>query len=212
MNKHRAHRAGVAIAGIGLVAALGVVAPAESSAQAGEARAVVDQTVDTVLAVLRQPELSVFERRAKIEEIAYARFDFDTMSRLVLSRNWRKFDAANKRDFIDEFKRHLARSYGQRVERYEDEEVTVEGERVEKRGDVTVLTVIHGGAFDGARIGYRLRNRDGEWRVIDVLIEGVSLVGNYRSQFKDIVSRDGPAGLIAQLHEKNAAAADSLAP
>ena len=70
-----------------------------------------------------------------------------------------------------------------------------------------MLTIIHGGQFDGAAVDYRMRNRDDDWRVIDVLIEGVSFVSNFRSQFKDIVSKEGPDGLIIQLKNRNDEAA-----
>ena len=167
----------------------------------------VESTVAQVLEILRIPELTLDQRRARIEEVVYVRFDFETMSRLVLARNWRRFDPAQREEFIREFKRHLSRSYGTRLARYEQENVDVTGERKETRGDVTVLTVIHGGQFDGAAIDYRLRDREDVWRVIDVIIEGISLVSNFRSQFKDVVSRDGPSGLIEQLASRNDEAA-----
>ena len=64
-----------------------------------------------------------------------------------------------------------------------------------------------GGQFDGASVDYRVRSRDGAWRVIDVDIEGVSLVSNFRSQFRDIVASEGAEGLINQLKNRNAEAA-----
>lgn len=174
-----------------------------SPAASETARGVVEETVADVLEVLREGDLSVDERRSRIEDIAYARFDFQTMGKLVLARNWKSFDEEQRSAFITEFKRHLSRSYGVRISRYEQEEVEVVGAREEKRGDVTVQTVIRGGQFDGSAVDYRMRNREDRWRVIDVIIEGVSLVSNFRSQFKDIVSRDGPDALIAQLKSRN---------
>jgi phospholipid transport system substrate-binding protein len=189
-------------AGLAVMVALGlhVAVPATASETP---RAVVETTIADVLEVLRQGDRSTEDKRREIEQIAYARFDFDTMGKLVLARNWKKFDDGQRQAFIDEFKRHLSRSYGSRISRYEQEEVEVSGEREEARGDVTVLTVIRGGQFEGAEVDYRMRNRKGAWRVIDVVIEGVSLVSNFRSQFQDIVSRDGPDGLISQLRTRN---------
>ena len=77
------------------------------------------------------------------------------------------------------------------------------GEVAEQRGDVTVKSEIVGGQFDGATIDYRSRVKDGEWLVIDVIIEGVSLVSNFRSQFKPIVAQGGAAELLARLKDKN---------
>ena len=174
-----------------------------SPAAEASARQVVESTVADVLAVLQTDGLDVETRRTRIEGIAYARFDFETMGKLVLARNWKRFDPQQREQFVSEFKRHLSRSYGTRIERYEQEQVDIIGERAEQRGDMTVQTAIRGGQFDGIAIDYRLRNRGGTWRVIDVVIEGVSLVSNFRSQFKDIVSKEGPDALIAKLQEKN---------
>jgi phospholipid transport system substrate-binding protein len=189
-------------AGLALTIALGIQM-AMPAAAAETPRGVVETTIADVLEVLRRSDESAEDKRREIEQIAYARFDFDTMGKLVLARNWKRFDDGQRQAFIDEFKRHLSRSYGTRISRYEQEEVEVAGERQEKRGDVTVLTIIRGGQFEGAEVNYRMRNRKDAWRVIDVVIEGVSLVSNFRSQFQDIVSRDGPDGLISQLRTRN---------
>lgn len=178
------------------------VAPLHASADES-AQEVVANTVAEVLAVLQTEGNTETQSREQIEEIAYARFDFDAMGKLVLARGWKKFDERQRAEFIVEFKRHLSRSYGTRISRYEQEKVDILSERKEKRGDVTVLTAIRGGQFDGAEVNYRMRDREGAWRVIDVIIEGVSLVSNFRSQFKDIVLKDGADGLIAQLRAKN---------
>lgn len=162
----------------------------------------VDATVAAVLVVLREPGLSVDERRSRIERIAYDRFDFETMSRLVLARGWRRFSDAQQDEFVEAFKRHLSASYGSRVERYEQESVAIVEERIEPRGDVTVQTRIKGGRYDGTAVDYRLRQRDGGWRVIDVVIEGVSLVSNFRSQFAEVMARGGPEEVLRRLREK----------
>ncbi len=190
-------------------AAFGLVvawpAAATGSAIDPEPRAVIQQTLDEVLAVLRQEDLSSEQRRDAIEEIAYVRFDFTTMSRLVLARSWKRFSTPQKREFVEQFKLYLANSYGARIDRYDQEEVEIFDERREPRGDMTVRTRVLGGEFNGVIIDYRLRNREGEWRVIDVVIEGISLVSNYRDQFKEVLARGGPDHLLEQLRKKNEA-------
>ena len=189
-----------------VVAALLVAAtPAPASeVEESAARATLQQTVDQVLAVLRNSALSQEQRRSQIEEIAYARFDLDTMSRLVLARRWRLFDESQRTDYIEQFKTYLANNYGDRINRYDQEEVEITGERSEARGDVTVKTRIVGGEFSDAVVHYRLRQKDGEWRVIDVIIEGISMVSNFRDQFKAVMGNGGPELLIQKLREKNA--------
>ena len=146
-----------------------------------------------------------------IEEIAYRRFDVETMSRLVLARHWRRFNPSQRETFIEEMKRHLVVNYGDRLDRYDQQGVEIRGERPEARGDVTVRTRIVGGEGDPLPVDYRLRRRDGgPWMVIDVIVEGVSVLKSYRSQFQEILGNGTPEGLLQRLREKNdAAAADS---
>jgi len=170
-----------------------------------EAERIVRETVDQVLEVLARKDLDTDQRVRQIEQITYQRFDFATISRLVLSRKWKEFSPEQREDFLTQFKLLLSRSYGTRINRYEQEEVAILGHRVEPRGDVTVKTRIEGGTADGIEVDYRMRKKEGPWLVIDVIIEGVSLVSSYRSQFKEILGHGGPNALLEQLREKNAA-------
>ena len=106
--------------------------------------------------------------------------------------------------FVVEFKQHLSASYGRSIDNYAGEQIEVGDVREESNGDATVHTTIVAGDRDGARVDYRLRQRDGSWYVIDVIIEGVSLVRNFRVQIHEIVSSDGVDHLIETLREKNA--------
>jgi len=178
-------------------------APTEAADPTG-ARKVVEETLRSVLAVLDQRDVSSDQRRRQIEQIAYQRFDFVTMSKLVVARPWRKFSKEQKKSFISEFRQHLSRSYGKRIDRYQQTDLEVAGHVMEPRGDVTVRTVIATGEFEGTEVDYRMRYRDGRWRAIDVVIEGVSLVSNFRSQFQSILSQGGPEELLRRLAEKNA--------
>ena len=187
-----------------LLSLLALPAAAEPTA---EARAVMDETVAGVLGALADDALSIDEKRASIEAIALDRFDFETMAKLVLKRDWKKFSPEQQAEFVVAFRSYLAASYGSRITRYNQEAVDMTGEKLEKRGDVTVRTAIAGGDADGAEIDYRLRNREGQWRIIDVIIEGISLVSNFRSQFSDVLQQGGPEELLTRLQEKNAEAA-----
>jgi phospholipid transport system substrate-binding protein len=167
-------------------------------------REVMQQTIDDVLVVLNDSSLDFDGRTAAIEEIAYDRFDMYTMSRLVLARSWKKFTPDQREQYISEFKTYLANNYGSRINRYDQEQVEITGTRDEPRGDVTVRTRIIGGEFENALVDYRMRQKDGNWHVIDVIIEGISMVSNFRDQFKEVLSRGGPEHLLERLREKNA--------
>lgn len=185
-----------------------VVAPqpsgsAEQPDPAG-ARALIELTVDDVLKILNDAALDTPGRRSKLEELAWERFDFTTMSRAVVAKYWRRFSDDQKAAFVAEFKGFLARTYGDRIERYTTETVDIVGQRITSRGNVLVMTKIVGGEYGGAEVEYMLHMRDGVWSVIDVKVEGISLVLNYRDQFKPILANGGPDKLLSALKKKNA--------
>jgi len=186
------------------VVAILMLLGAQTSGSPIGARETMRLTIDAVLAVLNDPALDAAGRRSAIEKIAYERFDMVTVSRLVLARYWKRFTPEQREQYVSEFKTYLANNYGGRIERYDQEQVEITGVRDEPRGDVTVHTRIVGGEFEDATVDYRLRRKNDEWRIIDVIIEGISMVSNFRDQFKEVLSRGGPDHLVAKLKEKNA--------
>ncbi len=179
------------------------LAAEEEDALTSRPRAIMEETADKVVAILARRDRPAEERVEAIKEIAYEIFDFQTMSKLVLARNWRKLDSNQRVEFVEEFKRHLSRTYGSRLDRYNQEKVDVYGSQIEPRNDVTIKTRILGGEFDGAEVAYRFREREEQWRIIDVVIEGVSLVSNYRSQFAEVLGRGTIDDLLTRLRDKN---------
>ncbi|MCX8071305.1 MAG: ABC transporter substrate-binding protein [Candidatus Binatia bacterium] len=179
--------------------------PATSALAQETPRQVIEQTADAVLAVLRDSSRTSEQKRQQIEEIASARFDFDTVSKLVLARNWKRLSPEQQSRFVKEFRKHLSLTYGRNVDQYNNERAEVVGERQEPDGDWTVKTrILRPQGGEPIAVDYRLRKLGNQWKVIDVIIEGTSLVANFRSQFQEIVSRDGPEKLIQLLEEKNA--------
>ncbi len=174
----------------------------ESTATAA-ARTTLSATVDEVLGALGENGTDADARIAELLEITERRFDFPKMTRLVLGRNRKKLSEAQQLEFEQEFKRHLTVTYGRHIEGFADEKVEIGASRLERNGDVTVKTKIVGGAADNILVDYRLRENDGTWAIIDVIIEGVSLIQNFRSQVQEIVGAEGPERLIAVLREKN---------
>lgn len=197
-----------------LVASLMAVLPAESGYAADDSsitaapRKLIAENAQKIVAILGKKDESSENRINEIQSIAYEIFDFTTMSKLVLARNWRKMPKEKRVEFVREFKHHLSRTYGTRLDRFDQERVDVTGAQLEPRDDVSIMTTITGGQFDGAVISYRLRNRDDKWRIIDVVIEGVSLVSNYRSQFAEVLNGGTIDDLLTKLRDKNFAVDD----
>ena len=184
-------------------AAVALVMLASVASAAQTPSEVVTGTSEGVIQVLKQPGLDRAERRKRIEDVVLRSVDFDTLSKLTLARNWTKLTPAQQTEFQAEFRRHLSATYGRRIDDYRNETVTVLGSREEARGDQTVKTRINrGGGTADVLVDYRLRQRDGEWKIIDVVIEGVSLVANFRSQFQELMAHGGAPHLLSVLREK----------
>jgi len=195
-------------------ALVALLAWAQVAVAATPASDVVVATTDGVIAILKNKDLSKDNKREQIEQVVYANIDFDTLSRLVLARNWQKLTPEQQQEFEAEFKKHLSVTYSRNIDNYRNEGVKVLGEREEARGDRTVQTKVVRGTGGDADIAvdYRLREKDGRWYIIDVIVEGVSLVANFRSQFQDIIAGDSPAKLIVLLREKNAKGETVITP
>lgn len=185
-----------------LLLPLAAAAAPASDADRDAAKAAVDATVDSVMAVLNDEAMPIGQKRTAIEAIAYERFDFTTISKLVLARNWRRMTPAQRQEFEQEFRRHLSVTYGDSLDRYGDETVEITDSRAERNGDVTVRSRILG-TEEPLSVDYRMRSHNGSWYVIDLIVEGVSLLSNFRSQTQEIISAEGPEGLIQKLREKN---------
>jgi phospholipid transport system substrate-binding protein len=168
-------------------------------------REVVQGTSDQVLAVLAEKDLSKEARRDKVRAIVLRSVDFETLSRLVLARNWSRFSPGQQQEFMQAFQDHLAATYGKRLDDYRNEKVAIVGDRQEANGDWTVKSrILRGGGSNDIEVDYRLRQTNGQWKVIDFIIEQVSMVANFRSQFQDIVASGGPEKLLQLLKEKTA--------
>jgi phospholipid transport system substrate-binding protein len=183
--------------------AIAVALAARASGAAETPRTVVQVRAQKVVEILNSAA-SDEEKVKRLEEVAKATIDFDTVSRLVLAKNWREFNPEQRQQFQDEFKRAFTVSYGRRVGQFGQERVVILRERQEPLGDVTVQSHIVGGRAGDMKVDYRLRQKDGTWYMIDVIVEGVSIVSSYRTQFQEIIGQGGPEELLAQLRQKNA--------
>ena len=141
------------------------------------------------------------EKKQKIRKAVDERFDWVAISRRALGRHWQKMTNEEKRTFVPLFGQMLEQTYLSRVGEYSGERVSYESEEVDGTYgvvDVKILSDKHG----EISVKYRLWNKDDNWFIYDISIEGVSLVNNYRSQFNNILMKSSPGELIKKLEEK----------
>lgn len=174
-------------------------------ATAATATDAVRSTIDEVLRVLGDKQLKqpsrADERRLLLEKIVGGRFDYQEMSRRSLGAPWNQLSDKDKKEFVDLFRTLLTSTYADRVESYSGEGVQYLNERTEK-DYAEVRTKVISGKTE-IPMDYRLINKNNDWRVYDVVVDGVSLVSNYRGQFSKILRTSSYPELVDQLRKKS---------
>jgi phospholipid transport system substrate-binding protein len=201
------YRGGRDIGVWGLLGSL-LLAGAISVCQAGEPLDKIRQTVDDVLAILADETLKtperMAERRAKIRQAVFQRFGFDEMAQRSLAQHWRKRTPEERKEFVALFSDLLERSYINKIENYGGgkQNVLYTKETFDKDGYAAVHSEIVNPRDMNVEVEYRLLKRDTNWEVYDVIIEGVSLVNNYRTQFNKIITENSYENLVKQMRLK----------
>lgn len=168
----------------------------------------VKKTADEVLAVVKQDKDIQAGDMAKItalaEEKILPNFDFDRVSRMVLGKYWSRASQEQKDSFKQQFRSLLIRTYASALSKYQNQTIEIKPTRMQP-GDkeVTVKTQILQPGGQPIAVDYSLEKTPQNWKVYDIVIEGVSLVTNYRGQFGEEIRRSGLDGLIQKLMEKN---------
>lgn len=162
-------------------------------------------TIDEALGLIRDKDLKqpgkAEERRQRLEQIVGNRFDYEEMSKRSLGAPWNSLSDKEKQEFVALFRTLLTNSYADKIESYSGEGVQYLNERVEK-DYAEVRTKVLTGKVE-IPLDYRLINRGDDWRVYDVVVDGVSLVNNYRGQFSKILRSSSYADLVEQLRKKS---------
>ena len=174
-------------------------APVVVSAE-GSAIDAVRGSVDGILDILKKDGMDKAAKRSAMEVIIDERFDFRAMSQRTLATNWKKASDAEKQEFTDLFSQLIQSSYVGKLEAYTNETVEYVTEKVKGR-KALVETVIKTASAD-IPLNYKMYSKDGNWLVYDVIIEGVSLISNYRSSYQTIVKNEGFDGLMAKMKAK----------
>jgi phospholipid transport system substrate-binding protein len=182
-----------------LALAVAVSAPAEAGIPTDQLKGATDR----VLKLLQDPALKAQEeaRRKQIRAVADEIFDWKETGKRALARHWPGRSPQEQEEFSALFADLIERSYVGKIARYAGERVVYAGETVE--GDqATVKTKLVTTSNAEIPIDYRMQKEGDRWRAYDVVIEGVSLVANYRSQFNRIIQQSGYAELINKLKAK----------
>jgi phospholipid transport system substrate-binding protein len=172
---------------------------------AASAKETVEAGVNNLLKTLGDP---AFQAKSEDERIAIIGkeietvFDFKELSRRTLGREWKKMKPEQRKEFVQLFRQLLQGVYADRLLAYSDQKIIFGKETMLKKGRAEVQSYLQ--TSDGKKIPlfYRMTDKSGSWKVYDVIIEGVSMVKNYRTQFREIISKDSPEKLLEILRKK----------
>jgi phospholipid transport system substrate-binding protein len=182
--------------------------PLMALAQESEPEALVKKITEEVLAAVKSDkQLAAGDRQKAVklaEEKILPHVDFEEATRLAVGRGWKEASPEQRKKLIAEFRNMLVRTYSNAIGGYEGQTMKVLPSRV-KPGD-TEATVRNQFIRPGGKpvlIDYAMRKTDAGWKIYDIVVEGVSLVLTYRSEFDAVVKQEGVDGLIKRLGQKN---------
>lgn len=160
----------------------------------------VQTAVDAILGILTNETLDKEEKRSQMRAIINQRFDFRAMSQRTLATNWKKASRDEQQQFVDLFAQLIQNSYIGKVEAYTSEKVEYPAEKI--KGNRAVVDTLIITSSTEIPVNYKVYLKNDEWRVYDVIIEGVSLISSYRSTYQEIVKKDGFPGLFVKMEAK----------
>jgi phospholipid transport system substrate-binding protein len=174
-------------------------------AQAGEPLELVRTAVDKAIQTLKDPKLqSQDKKRERIDRLREALnpiFDYEEMAKRALGTHWRRRTPAEQEEFVKLFRDFLEKIYSDKVDLYGGEKVRFGREVIDKDFAQVESTIIKPKGEEIA-VNYKLRQINGQWKVYDAVVENISIVNNYRSQFDRIISSSSYEELVKRLQEK----------
>lgn len=158
----------------------------------------IDKTIEIVVDPKFQNDKVA--RRAAMRKIIDGKFNYTEMGRRSLAKNWNVRSLEERLEFVGLFSKLLENSYASKIESYRDEEIVYRDEIV--KGDYAMVKTQIIRADDKINVDYKLKKSGNEWLIYDFIIEGVSMIRNYRAQFSKIIRKESYKGLLEKLTVK----------
>lgn len=184
-----------------LIAVVLLWAPAKAMATSPDgATHFINSLSQNALKILQAESVSLAEKEKNVQALLSQSFDFGVIGRFVMGRAWRKASAEQRQQYQALFKTFVLRTYSRRLGGYSGQKFDVVGTKaIGKRKDVLVSTQISRPSGPAVLAGWRVREKNSQHRILDVMVSGVSMVATQRSEFAAVVRRDGVEGLIELL-------------
>ena len=174
----------------------------QATAETEPAAAFIRSLGDRALAILQTPGSEKVERREKFRRLFSTGFDLETIGKFVLGRYWRTATPEQRDEYLVLFPEFIVDTYAARFDSYPGETFEILQVVPIDARDSIVNTNIFGADGTPFRVDYRVRKSDNRFKIVDVLVEGVSLLVTHRSEIASVVNREGMNGLLAKLREQ----------
>lgn len=187
-------------------ACLGVFFAQPGSASAGAPTEQIQSAVERVTAILKDPKLQAEAKRKELKNAVYPKFDFTEMARRSLGSHWQRRSPEEQREFVKLFTELVESAYMTNLDEYQGEKVVIGGEKQDKEfAEVNTKIITKKG--EEFAVNYKLRQAGNEWKIYDVVIENISIVNNYRSQFNRVIAQSSFDDLFRKMKDKQFEAA-----
>lgn len=188
-----------------ILLATGVWLSVAGHVRAGEPLELIKNATDRALAVLKDPKLKSPDKKSqrieRLKEIINPIFDYDEMARRALGTHWRRRTPAEQEEYLRLFRLFIEKVYADKIDLYAGERIVVGREAID--GDYAEVDAkVINDKGEESPVTFRLRRSNGQWRVYDAVVENVSVVQNYRSQFDRVISKSSYNELKKLLKEK----------
>jgi phospholipid transport system substrate-binding protein len=197
---------------IGMVMVLLFTMPLVDTHADDSATRLVERTAEDMLRTLEAKRKEIDAKPQLIYQLVGTKlaphFDFEMITRSAVGRGWNQATPAQQQQLVAAFREVLVRTYAKSLLKYSGQDIVYQSAKPGTRdGTVIVPTEVRAPGAPPIPIDYRMHKLSGRWKVYDVVIDSVSLISNYRGQFRTVIGRDGIDGLIAELKSKNASGA-----
>lgn len=184
------------------MAQLVVINPANAGAPTEQ----IQTGIEKVMTILKDPKLQAESKKKELREVIYPKFDFTEMAKRSLGSHWQRRTAEEQKEFVRLFTDLIEGAYMTNLDGYQGEKVVIGGEKLDK-DFAEVSTKIISKKGEEIAVNYKLRQAGSEWKIYDVVIENISLVNNYRSQFNRVIARSSFDELIVKMKDRQFEAA-----
>jgi phospholipid transport system substrate-binding protein len=175
-------------------------------ATAGAPREQIQDAIEKVMATLKDPNLkSEAKKGARLErlrQVIFPKFEFTEMAKRSLGANWQRRKPEEQQEFVKLFRELIENSYADNLSSYDGEKVTITSEKQEDKDHAQVDTKIVNKKGEEFSVNYRLLQSGNDWKIYDVVIENISIVNNYRSQFNRVIAKSSFEDLMQRMKDK----------